>query len=40
MSGSLLRLTSMKSLVLNNRWQQTLQEPDVDVVPHITTRCH
>jgi hypothetical protein len=38
--GSLLLAISTKFVVVNKRWQQSLQEPDVDVVPHVTTRCH
>jgi hypothetical protein len=29
-----------ESLVSNKRWQESLQEPDVDVIPHVATRCH
>jgi len=28
------------SLILNNNWQESLQEPDIDVVLQFTTRCH
>ena len=40
MCASLLLVTSKKLLVLNKRWQESLQVHHVDVVPHITTRCH
>jgi len=27
-------------LILNNNWQESLQDPHIDVVLHVTTRCH
>jgi len=28
------------SLILNIMSQESLQDPHIDVAPHITTRCH
>jgi hypothetical protein len=28
------------SLIFYNNWQQSLQEPDIDVVLYVTVRCH
>jgi len=41
--GSLLRRNLVEFqivLKLNNNWQKPLQEPNVDVVPHVLTWCH